>query len=334
MTSNHARGWVQVIGQIAIHDGDGNTIEPAGSTRKLLAILVAAGQTGARIDEIADSFWGQDDRPSSWSIALRVAADHLQKQLPAGWRIIWTDTRVRLFAGEGLVDSWALLQSQPTAIRTNRPFWLAHGEAFEGVEGNIMVTYAREVIDQYMPSDPENCPLRGTPPFKAEDIERFHAKMKQTYRAIVTVPSDRQHIIFDMVNRDEDIETMVLVADSQLAMPFGPYIAAFPQLRELETPAPDTSRPGIERAWRLVADAIAARATAMPQRLFIANADELDPSSAELTTHLIERSSLSDFRLILASSNPTPGPSWSEFVNQAVIAGCRHINGFVTNPLG
>jgi len=324
LSSPAESGWVQVVGRIAIHRGIDETIEPTGSTRKLLAILVAAGPSGATQQSIAGAYW-EDDRPDSWDAALRAAADHLGHQLPDGWSISIGDDRMRLVPGEGLVDSWAILKMSAESLATNRPDWLSVGQPFQGVEGSAMVQHARQTLLQWLPLPDTSNPLQAALPLDQQQCVELAASIHDMRRVVISGPQERRSLVTDAIAIDDSFDTQVIVGDACLELALGPFVAAFPEMRSSFDASEVERKELVEASWRIVSDAIARRGATRDQRLLITQADELDAASLDLTSLLIERSSLSDFSLILCAKMASRSEQWNHFVHNAVTAGCRHI---------
>ena len=130
MERSQQQPWIQVIGRIAVHLPGSESHEPAGASRVLLSILVAAGPDGASIEEIADAYWTQL-RPTSWKIALRISASHLGAQLPDGWDVSAQGDQFQLIPGDGFIDVWRVEETVASGDdETPGVGWLNSGTAF------------------------------------------------------------------------------------------------------------------------------------------------------------------------------------------------------------
>jgi len=132
--------WIQVLGQVVVHDGDGATNRLTGSGQRLLAVLVAAGPGGATSERIAEEIWGEA-QPDPWRPALRMAIARLRKQLPDGWDVMSSGGYYRITHEVGCVDAWRLeeIAASSTVDADDVP-WLLAGRPFGDLDMLELVT--------------------------------------------------------------------------------------------------------------------------------------------------------------------------------------------------
>lgn len=329
-----AHPWIQTMGQIAIHGAGRGVQALRGSTLMLLALLVAAGPKGASVEAIADAYWG-DDRPSAWAVAMRVAASHLVGLLPDGWTVETADGTMRLVPStHGWVDAWRLedeftnQSATPVAgVPRERPDWLEPGAPFAGIENIGLIDEAAgrlvAIIGEPLDSSTYECPLAGPLPLTAEGFEDLRSWVLDERRVLFVAAPEKLAVVSDIVLDDDDSDTHVIVGDRDLLLPLGPFAMTFPQLRdEFQLRQGEVEPDTATKAWRIVTDGLAARASLRTQRVLIANAHELDRVSLELASHLIERGPLRHFSIVLLGDASHSDIRWHDFMSRAVTAGC------------
>lgn len=317
--------WIQTMGRIAIHVPPHEPQTLNGSTRVLLALLVAGGRSGTSIEAIADAYWTHD-RPASWAVSMRVAASHLSGLLPDGWTVETDDDSVRLAPSpDGWVDAWRI--EDEITPQAGWPEWIEPGPPFAGIEDIALIDEAAhrlvELLGQQSDDPESDCPLSGPLPLTPEGREELRDWLLDQQRILIVATPEKLAIARDIVLEDEAADTHVIVGDRELLMPLGPFAMAFPQLRdELHLPLNEVGPETTTHAWRILADALTAQASQRTQRVLIADAHQLDRLSLELASHLIERGPLRHFSIVLLGNASHGDIRWLDFVGRAVTAGC------------
>lgn len=104
---------IAVLGRTRILAPDGSVDFPQPASQKLLAALVAAGETGASMDAIEVAMW-RDDVPPSGRASIRNGFARLRRKLPDAQLDIVSDNGVyRLVAPVESVDYWLLESMVP-----------------------------------------------------------------------------------------------------------------------------------------------------------------------------------------------------------------------------
>lgn len=328
MERSQEDSWIQVIGPVAVHRPGRESHKLTGATRVLLSILIAAGPDGASIEEIADCYWNQT-RPASWKIALRVSASHLSAQLPDGWDITVRDNWFRLAPGSGFVDVWRIDELHEA---TDQDFsdidWVGTGDVFDGVVGVKMVDDAalrlaprihtiRNIVGMIRAAG-------GSRPANPDEL--LINQVRHGRRVILIAPGRRHANLAQAVIADTLTDTHIVVGDRRILLPLGPFAMTFPELRtEIRLEQGVVEQGSATRAFRIVADSLAAQAIHRPQRLVIANAHELDTKSLKLTSFLIDQGRLSDFAMVVCADSEQRDIRWLDFVRRSVTAGCELI---------
>jgi len=305
--------WIQVFGEIAIHRATRDPLPVAGSTKTLLAALIAAGSAGATIEDLAQIYWGPD-RPQSWALSLRSTISHLRSQVAPGFAVTSENDHVTLIAENGWIDAWRLEQHGPF---DERPDWVRAGRPYGDVYGLPSVDAAIKRLTALLPPDEGSRPSTPTPA----------VELRATTIAILTGPPDKHQEVLRLSRQENSIETLV-VGDKHLLMPLGPFSIAFPGIRnDMEKLVDRRSDAAALRAWHIISDAVRSPESDAPRpyRLIIDKAHELDTMSLALTSLLVERRPSSNFSMVICTSSGVGDLRWLDFLDQARTAGARII---------
>jgi len=312
--------WIQTFGRIAIHHSatsDPTTLR--GSTRTLLALLVAAGTEGASVDEIADVYW-TDERPRSWQAAIRLAASHLSGLLPDEWTIETTKGDLRIVPPpSGCIDAWRVEREfAPGSLAGKaRPYWLQSGAPFADIADVPIIDQTAARLRSILGGS-------ATSPGQRAALTRpLQTSLVDAQRVLLIAPANKLAAAREILLNDQDANNHVIVGDRGLFLPLGPFAITFPQLRdEIQLRQgrvePDTT----SRAWRILADVLTEKTGQEAQRILIVNAHELDPLSRQLVSLFLERGPLGDVSIVLLADAEHRDIRWLDFINRAVTAGC------------
>lgn len=243
-----------------------------------------------------------------------------------------TEDEFRLILADGFVDAWRLEEeiADPSAIGPG-PRWLVRGRPFDGIDGIELVERAARRLAALMPEhfshsavfDLDSASTLADP----ERSGALRARMLSTRRAIVVAPTEEHMLIADLALADRETLTHMVIGDRGLLLPLGPFAMTFPELRDQLTIEQGEVDPGsASDAFRVVAETLSKRASERRQQLIITRGTELDPTSRQLASMLIDRAPPTDFSLIFIADPDDRDIRWLDFLRRARTAGCELID--------